>query len=66
MPGTHRAHTPITSGKQRRLFGYWMSNPSEKPASITTAEVESHLHETKGKKLPERAPAIRKHKVRKH
>lgn len=55
-PGTHRKHTPITSQKQRGLFGAELSRRREgQPArmkGITTAELESHLKESKGKKLP--------------
>jgi hypothetical protein len=50
-----RKHTPIVSGKQRRLFGYWESNPSQRSVSITAEEIRSHLSESKGKSLPEKA-----------
>jgi hypothetical protein len=53
--GSTRKHTPITTRKQQRLFGYWHSHPGERPKSITSAEVEAHLSESKGKDLPERA-----------
>ncbi len=54
MPGKHRAHTPIVTRQQQKLFGYWDSHPSERPRSITSEEVESHLEESKGKKLPQK------------
>ena len=40
---------------EQKLFGYWESNPSERPKSITSTEVKGHLKESKGKNLPPRA-----------
>ena len=52
-----RAHTPITSGSQQRKFGAELGRreAGKKPRmkGITTAELKSHLEESKGKKLPE-------------
>ncbi len=51
-----RKHTPIVSEKQRGLFGAELARRQEGESSgmggITTAELESHLHESAGKKLP--------------
>jgi len=60
MPkGTHRKHTPITSEKQRGLFGSELARRREGEArrmpDITTTELEQHLQESKGKKLPAKA-----------
>jgi len=56
--GGHRKHTPIVSKKQRGLFGSELSRRRRGVGSrmkgITTAELELHLHESKGKKLPSR------------
>lgn len=56
MPGTHRKHTPIVSEKQQGLFGSELARRRAglKPQmeSITTAELVSHLKESKGKDLP--------------
>ena len=59
MPkGTHRKHTPIVSKKQRGLFGGELARRrAGKPRrmeGITTQELEEHLHESKGKKLPKK------------
>ena len=59
MPAkAHRKHTPIVSKKQQGLFGAELARrrAGKKPQmkSITTAELESHLHESKGKKLLKR------------
>ncbi len=55
----HRKHTPIESEKQRGLFGAELRRRREgkKPRmpGITTEELEEHLREAKGKKLPEKA-----------
>lgn len=59
MPN-HRAHTPIVSRQQQKLFGMWKSNPDTKPASITGEEVTSHLKESKGRKLPKRTKPKKK------
>lgn len=70
MPGKgcgkkgHRKHTPIVSQKQRGLMGAELSRrrrgKSSRMEGMTTAELKSHLHESKGKKLPARAKARRK------
>ena len=56
MPGSHRKHTPIVSQKQRGLFGAELARrragKGRRMAGITTAELERHLEESKGKKLP--------------
>ena len=60
MPGKHckKRHTPIVSKKQRGLFGAELARRrrGEKPRmpSITTAELERHLKESKGKRLPKK------------
>lgn len=59
MPkGSHRKHTPIVSKKQRGMFGAELSRrragKDRMMEGITTAELESHLRESKGKKLPRR------------
>lgn len=55
----HRKHTPITSKKQRGLFGAELARrragKQRRMSGITTAELESHLRESKGKKLPKKA-----------
>ncbi len=64
MPGkgcsSKRKHTPITSEKQRGLFGaeYARRKAGKEPRmpGITKTELKSHLKESKGKDLP--------HKVR--
>ncbi len=54
-----RPHTPIKSKAQRGLFGAELARRRAGRApmlpSITTAELESHLEESGGKKLPKRA-----------
>lgn len=65
MPGKecgkcgHRAHTPITSEKQRGMFGAELARreagKESRISGITTAELKSHLHESKGKDLPARS-----------
>lgn len=53
-----KRHTPIVSKAQRGLFGSELGRRKrgEKPRmkGITTAELRSHLKESKGKKLPTR------------
>lgn len=54
--GSHRKHTPIVSGKQRRFFGaeYGRAKRGEvRETDITKADLRSHLKESKGKDLPE-------------
>lgn len=61
MPGKHkkRPHTPIVSEKQRGLFGAELARrragKARRMPDITTAELERHLRETKGKQLPAKA-----------
>jgi len=54
----HRTHTPIVSKKQQGLFGAELARhrAGKKPRmpGITTAELEEHLKESKGKKLPKK------------
>jgi hypothetical protein len=56
MPGSHRAHTPIVSEKQRGLFGAECARRKAgkkgKMHGITEGELEGHLEEAGGKKLP--------------
>ena len=53
-----RAHTPIVSRRQRGLFGAELARRRKgkkgRMKGITTAELESHLRESGGKKLPVR------------
>jgi len=53
-----RKHTPITSEKQQGLFGAELARrragKERRMKGITTAELEEHLRESKGKKLPKR------------
>jgi len=64
MPGkgckkAGRKHTPITSKKQRGLFGAELARRKSGKAGsmpgITTEELRGHLKESKGKKLPAKA-----------
>ena len=52
----HRKHTPIVSKAQRGLMGAELgrrrAGKARRMPDITTAELESHLSESKGKKLP--------------
>lgn len=54
----HRKHTPIVSEKQQGLMGAELGRRREgkqgRMKGTTTKELESHLHESKGKKLPKR------------
>lgn len=67
MPCKHgkRKHTPITSKKQRGLFGAEYRRRKEgksgRMPGITQEELRSHLKESKGKKLPSRS---KKYKVK--
>lgn len=51
-----REHTPIISESQQGLFGSELarrrSGKRSRLPGITTAELESHLHESSGKDLP--------------
>lgn len=56
---TKRAHTPITSQKQRGLMGAELkrrkAGKTPRMKGITKEELRSHLKESKGKKLPKKA-----------
>ena len=75
MPGKHckkkgKKHTPITSEKQAGLFGAELARrragKARRMEGITTQELEGHLRESKGKKLPAKAtPVAKKRKPRK-
>lgn len=58
MPGKHRKHTPIVSRKQQAMFAAELNRREAGQAwqmrGITTAELRSHLEESKGKKLPKK------------
>lgn len=61
MPGKHcggKPHTPIVSkaqrGKSGAELGRRRAGKSSRMKGITTKELESHLHESKGKKLPKK------------
>lgn len=62
----HRKHTPITSKAQRGLFGAELrrrrTGKKRRMASITTRELETHLEESAGKKLPARKKLYRRKK----
>lgn len=53
--GKHRKHTPIISEAQQSLFGAELARrragKKGRMKGITTKELESHLKESKGKKL---------------
>lgn len=55
----HKKHTPIVSEKQRGLFGAELARRRAgevgKMAGITTKELEEHLEESRGKKLPKQS-----------
>lgn len=57
--GKHRKHTPITSQAQQGKFGAELARrragKARRMQGITTEELESHLRESKDKKLPARA-----------
>ena len=54
----HKKHTPIVSKAQHGKFGAELARreagESSRMKGITTAELRSHLKESKGKKLPAR------------
>ncbi len=56
---SNRKHTPITSEAQQGKFGSELVRrrvgKESRMSGITTKELESHLHESKGKNLPKRA-----------
>ena len=55
----HRKHTPIVSKAQQGKFGAELARrragKAKRMSGITTEELESHLEESGGKKLPARA-----------
>ncbi len=55
---SHKKHTPIVSESQRGLFGAELARrragKKGRMVGITQRELESHLHEAGGKKLPKR------------
>ena len=59
MPCKGRKHTPIVSKRQRGLFGAELRRRKVGMApqmkGITTEELEKHLRESRGRKLPKRA-----------
>jgi len=63
-PGCRRKHTPIVSRAQQRLFAIWKRNPKRRPKSITRKEVEMHLAESRGKRLPARRSRTRRRRSR--
>ena len=46
-----RAHTPIVSRQQQKLFGM-VSSGAKKLPGLSKAMAKRHLDESKGKKLP--------------
>lgn len=54
----HRKHSPVTSQRQRGLFGSELARrragKKGRMPGITTEELVSHLEESAGKKLPKR------------
>lgn len=58
-PGCNKKHTPIVSKKQRGKFGSELRRRKKglkrRMKGITTAELRSHLKESKDKNLPERS-----------
>ena len=65
MPCSRRKHTKIVSKSQRGLFGSELSRrkrgKKRRMKGITTAELRSHLKESKGKKLPARSSGGKKY-----
>ncbi len=55
--GSKRKHTPITSKAQQGMMGAELARrragKEGRMKGMTTKELESHLHESAGKKLPE-------------
>lgn len=64
--GKHRKHTPITSEAQQGKFGAELARrragKARRMRGITTKELESHLEESKGKKLPAKAGTLKARK----
>ena len=56
--GKHKKHTPLVSEAQQGLFGAELARrragKKRRMKGITTAELEGHLEESKGKKLPKK------------
>ncbi len=56
MPNCGKKHTPIVSGSQQGMMGAELarreSGNKGRMKGMTTVELRSHLHESKGKKLP--------------
>ncbi len=56
MPGEHRKHTPIVSEAQRGMMGAELARrragKKGRMKGMPEEELERHLHESKGKKLP--------------
>ncbi len=56
---SERKHTPIVSEAQRGMMGAELgrrkAGKKGKMEGMTTGELESHLHESKGKNLPKRS-----------
>lgn len=67
-PKKHKKHTPIMSKAQRGLFGAELARrrAGKKPRmkGITVEELERHLEESAGKKLPKKAKLKRKKRSR--
>jgi len=65
----HRKHTPIVSTAQRGMMGAELQRRREgkKPQmeGMTTAELESHLHESKSKNLPKYVKALKRKRKKK-
>ncbi len=55
--GNKRKHTPIVSEAQRGMMGAELgrrrAGKTPRMKGMTTEELEAHLHESKGKNLPE-------------
>jgi hypothetical protein len=63
MPGKHggkKAHTPIVSEAQRRLFGAVAGGAATKATSLSKTEAVRHLKEVEGENLPARKNLKRK------
>lgn len=57
-----RAHTPIVSEQQRKLFGAVVSGKATMASGLSKGEAVRHLKESKGKNLPEYHQYHHKHK----
>jgi hypothetical protein len=56
MPGNKKIKHPIVSRQQQKLFGAVASGNATLPG-LSKEEALSHLHQSKGKKLPKRSKA---------